>query len=167
MLSNFQKQHDKKVQREEKQFIVFTVGKEQFGVDVKQAREIMPLTEFTHIPDAPDYVKGVINLRGEIIPIIDLCKKMSLDSSNLNEKDAKIIIVDLDDTLIGMQVDNVSEMIRLFVDDIAKPPKIVKGGINRDYLSGVGKLEDELLILLDLNRILSNEERKQLDSIEV
>lgn len=166
MLSNFQNKMDRMVQREELQFIVFTVGDEKFGVDVKQAREIIPSTELTKVPNSPDFVLGVINLREEIIPIIDLKKKLRLNSDSRSNQDEKIIIVELDNNLIGMKVDNVSEMIRLYTSDIADPPKIVKG-INRDYLSGVGKLGDKLLILLDLDKILSQKEIDELDKMEI
>jgi len=166
MLSNFQNKMDRMVQREELQFIVFSVGDEKFGVDVKQAREIIPSTELTKVPNSPDFVLGVINLREEIIPIIDLKKKLRLNSDSRSNKDEKIIIVELDNNLIGMKVDNVSEMIRLYTSDIADPPKIVKG-INRDYLSGVGKLGDKLLILLDLDKILSQKEIDELDKMEI
>jgi len=166
MLSNFQNKMDRTVQREELQFIVFTVGDEKFGVDVKQAREIIPSTELTKVPNSPDFVLGVINLREEIIPIIDLKQKLRLNSDSRSNQDEKIIIVELDNNLIGMKVDNVSEMIRLYTSDIADPPKIVKG-INRDYLSGVGKLGDKLLILLDLDKILSQKEIDELDQMEI
>ncbi len=166
MLSNFQNKTSKITQKEEKQFIVFTVCGEKFGVDVRQAREIIPSTDFTRIPNSPEFVMGVINLREEIIPIIDLKKKLRLSTKNPDNLDEKVIIVELDDTLIGMQVDSVSELMRLYTSDIAEPPKIVKG-INRDYLSGVGKLGDKLLILLDLNKILSQREIEELDKMEI
>lgn len=166
MLSNLNKKAAKTVQIEEKQFIVFLIGEEQFGVDVKQAREIITTTDLTFVPKAPDFVKGVINLRGEIIPIIDLKRRLGLNGSTGDVENQKIIVVELDNSLIGMQVDDVKEMIRLYKKDIATPPKIVKG-INRDYLSGVGKLEDKLLILLNLNKILSEEEFLKLDRMEM
>src|SRR5690554_2276830 len=166
MLSNFQNKSQKTEQREEKQFIVFTIGDERFGVDVNQAREIIPSTDITRVPNSRDFVTGVINLREEIIPIIDLQKKLALNMSSARDIDEKIIIIELDNSLIGMEVDNVSEMLRLSISDIAAPPKIVKG-INRNYLSGVGKLEDKLLILLDLSKILSAEEIEELDKMEI
>lgn len=165
MLSNFNKKVTKTVIKEEEQFIVFKIANEEFGVDVKQAKEIIPHRELTHIPNAPSFVRGVINLRGDIIPIINLSKKLSLNES-LDNQEEKIIIVELDNSLIGMQVDDVSEMIRLDQDNIADPPDIVKG-INKYYLSGVGKLNDRLLILLDLNNILTEEEIKELDKIDI
>lgn len=166
MLSNFQNKKNNNVQREEKQFIVFTIDDEKFGVDVKQIKQIIPISETTHIPNAPSFVEGVINLRGDIIPIIDLKSKLSLQVKGINEKEGKIIIVELDNNNIGMKVDSVSEMIRIYEDEIAEPPKIVKG-INRNYLKGLGKLNDKLLLLLDLNRILTDDEIKELDNIDI
>lgn len=166
MLSNFQNKKNNRVQREEKQFIIFTIGKEKFGVDVKQIKQIIPLSETTYVPNAPSFVKGVINLRGDIIPIVDLKEKLSLQVENTEGKDGKIIIVELENNNIGMQVDSVTEMMRLFTDDIADPPKIVKG-INSNYLKGVGKLNEELLIILDLSSILSDNEIKELDDIDM
>ncbi len=166
MLSNFKNKKDSNLQREEKQFIVFTINDEKFGVDVKQIKQIIPLSETTHIPNAPSFVEGVINLRGDIIPIIDLKCKLSLELKSINKKEGKIIIVELDDNNIGMKVDSVSEMMRIYQDEIAEPPKIVKG-INRNYLKGLGKLNDRLLILLDLNKILSEDEMKELNNIDI
>lgn len=164
MLSKFNKE-EKTVQKEEKQYIVFVVNEKQFGVNVEQAKEIINDTELTFIPNSPDFVQGVINLRGEIIPIIDLKKRLGLEAET-NNKEEKIIVVELEDTMIGMKVDDVKEMIRLTVDEIADPPEIVRG-INKDYLSGVGKLKEKLLILLDLNRVLSKKEIEELDEMEV
>ncbi len=164
MLSKFNKE-EKVQQKEEKQYIVFFVNEKQFGVDVGQAREIINKQELTYIPNAPDFIQGVINLRGEIIPIIELKNRLNLSTGD-HSREEKIIIVELDGTLLGMQVDDVKEMIRLNVEDIADPPEIVKG-VNRNYLSGVGKLGDKLLILLNLDRVLSSKEIEELDELEV
>ncbi|MFP4015924.1 MAG: chemotaxis protein CheW [Halanaerobiales bacterium] len=166
MLSNFQNKKNTGSKREEKQFIVFSLGEEKFGVDVKQIKQIIPMDESTHIPNAPSFVKGVINLRGEIIPIVDLKQKLTVVADTIVSKEGKIIIVELDSNSIGMQVDSVSEMMRIYEDEIADPPRIVKG-INRNYLKGVAKLDDKLLILLDLDKILSEEEMKELDNFDI
>lgn len=165
MLSKFKNKNKEVIQNLETNFIVFVIGEKEFGVDVKQAREIIPTTELTVIPNSPDFLKGVLSLRGDIIPIIDLRKKLSLSGSSNNQND-KIIIVELDQNLIGMQVDDVREMMRISADKIAAPPRIVRG-INSDYLSGVGKLEDRLLILLNLDKILSEEEIRKLDKMDI
>lgn len=121
MLSKFNK-GQKEVKKEEKQFVVFTVSGEHFGVDIHQTREIINTTELTFVPNAPSFVKGVINLRDEIIPIINLKKRLSL-KDNESADEEKIIIVEINNNLIGMQVDDVKEMIRLNVDEIADPPR--------------------------------------------
>lgn len=165
MLSKFKNKTEKTNHNVEMNFIVFVIGEKEFGVDVKQAREIIPTTELTVIPNSSDFLKGVLNLRGDIIPIIDLRKKLSLQGSS-NYQDDKIIIVELDQNLIGMQVDDVREMMRISADKIATPPRLVQG-INSDYLSGVGKLEDRLLILLNLDKVLSEEELRKLDKMDI
>ncbi|MFW5971996.1 MAG: chemotaxis protein CheW [Bacillota bacterium] len=165
MLSNFKNKKNKSIQKNELQFIVFSLMGEKFGVDVKQIKQIIPTTEYTHIPNSPEFIRGVINLRGEIIPIVDLRRRLSLDEDEVDD-DAKIIIVELQNNSIGMQVDSVSEMIRIYEDDISAPPKIVKG-INSQYLKGVGKVNDKLLILIDLNKILTNQEVEELDKLEI
>lgn len=166
MLSNFQNKKNKKTKRRENQYIVFSLTDEQFGVNVKQAKEIIPVNQFTHIPNSPDYVMGVIDLRGEIIPIIDLKKKLGLSVNNLETENQKIIIVEINNSFIGMLVDNVNEMLRMYEDEIAKAPNITKG-INKNYITGVGRMNNELLILLDLDKILSEEEMLELDNMDI
>src|SRR5690554_5352907 len=100
MLSNFQNKKTNNVQRKEKQFIVFSIDGEKFGVEVNHIKQIIPVMEHTHIPNAPSFVKGIINLRGDIIPIINLRERLSFQLENENLKNAKIIIVELDNNLI-------------------------------------------------------------------
>lgn len=166
MLSNFQNKKSNQVQREEKQFIVFSINKERFGVDVSQIKQIIPVMESTNIPNAPSFVKGVIDLRGDIIPIVNLREKLSYSNSSSQNKDTKIIIVELDNNIIGMEVDSVTEMMRVYVDEINEPPTMVKG-INSNYLYGVAKFQESLLILLDLSKILSEKEITELDKIDI
>ncbi|MEJ6951511.1 chemotaxis protein CheW [Natronospora cellulosivora (SeqCode)] len=166
MLSNFKNKKNKEPQREEKQFIVFNINDKSFGVDVKQIKQIIPSEESIPIPNSPEFIEGVINLRGEIIPIVDMKRKLKFDISNNEKNDEKIIIVELDKNNVGMRVDSVSEMTRLYTDEISEAPNIVKG-INKDYLMGLGKFKNSLLILLDLGRILSDEEVSILDNIDI
>lgn len=166
MLSNFKNKKNNNPQREEKQFIVFTLSGERFGVDVKKIKQIINVVETTPIPNSPNFVEGVIDLRGEIIPIINLRNKLAFENIDGKNKDEKIIIVEFDNNNVGMCVDSVSEMTRLYIDEISEAPKIVKG-INKDYLMGLSNFNGSLLILLDLNRILSDEEVKELDKIDI
>lgn len=166
MLSNFQDKKRSTIQRKEKQFIVFSIGDEKFGVDVAQIKQIIPVFDYTLVPNAPSFVRGVIDLRGDIIPIINLKERLSFREIGRESRDSKIIIVDLDNNIIGMEVDSVSEMIRVYLDEINEAPDIVKG-INRDYLYGVTKMGEHLLVLLDLGKILSKKEILELDKIDI
>ncbi len=165
MLSRFHKSNKKENKNKvQEQFVVFNVGQEEFGVGIKQTREIINVSELTSIPNAPDFVRGVINLRGEIVPVVDLITRLSLSNSSYEMEEDKIIIVEFDESLIGMLVNDVKEIIRLNVDDINEAPKITRG-INKDFIRGVGKLKDRLLILLNLKQILSEKEVQQLDEL--
>lgn len=168
MLSDFNEKKDKSkkgINNQEEQFVVFLVGEEEFGVNIKQTREIISAAELTYIPDAPDFVEGVIDLRGEIVPVINLSKRLSLESKE-NNNEQKIIIVEIDENLVGVMVKNVEEIIRIPVNNIGEPPKITKK-INKNYVSGVGKLENRLLILLNMNRILTTQEMEEIEDIKV
>jgi purine-binding chemotaxis protein CheW len=147
------------------QYVVFKLDGQEFGVEIKQAREIINFAELTAIPNAPDFVRGVTNLRGEIVPIIDLGERLNLPNIK-HEEENKVIIVEINNTLIGMEVEDVEGIIRLASENIGEAPKITQG-INKEYISGVGKLEENLLILLNLNRTLSRDEVEQLEDIEL
>ncbi|HKL74564.1 MAG TPA: chemotaxis protein CheW [Halanaerobiales bacterium] len=165
MLSNFSdKSEDNSASVN--QYVVFVIDEQNFGVDITQAKEIINQTELTSIPNAPDFVEGVTNLRGEIVPIINLDKRLGINNFD-RKKESKIIIVEFENTLVGMEVEDVEGIIRLNTENIGKAPKITQG-VNQEYISGVGKLDDDnkLLILLDLNKILTRDEIKQLENIE-
>ncbi|MFW5998150.1 MAG: chemotaxis protein CheW [Bacillota bacterium] len=148
------------------QYVIFLLNDKEFGVNIHQTREILSSSDLTFIPNAPNYVSGVINLRGEIVPVVNLKNRLQLEETDQDIDEEKIIIVAADDTLVGMKVDNVEEIIRLEEDNIEKPPKISQK-FDKDYVSGVGKLNDKLLILLDLNKILTQKEIKKLEEIEL
>lgn len=139
------------------QLVAFQLGGEDFGVDIMQVQEIIRMPEITRIPQSPDYVGGVINLRGKIIVVINLAMRFSLDSKELDD-DSRIIVVEVDNHVLGMVVDSVSEVLRLPSADVEPAPEVIKAKINADYLKGVGKLSDRLLILLDLEKVLTEEE---------
>ncbi len=165
MVSRFEDEQQKESESVEKQYIMFTVGDQQFGVEIMQTREIINMTELTDMPSSPDFVKGVVNLRGEIVPIVDLEKKLMIDKGGQTEKEGRIIVVSINDNLVGMQVNQVEGIIRLNNEDIGKAPELSKG-IKRNYIKGVGKLEDNLLIILDLASVLTPEEVEKLEEFE-
>ena len=139
------------------QLVSFRLGKEEFAVDILKIQEINRMVEITRVPKSPDSVEGVINLRGNIIPIIDLRKKFRLPSAE-NSSENRIVVIDINKKVVGFIVDAVSEVLRLPANTVEPPPPML-AGIDSEYISGVGKLEDRLLILLDLDKILSQEEQ--------
>ncbi|MCB2229201.1 chemotaxis protein CheW [bacterium] len=134
------------------QLVSFNIGSEEFGVDILKVQEINRMVEITKVPQAPHYVEGVINLRGKVIPIIDLRKRFSLEIK-AHDKNTRIVVVDIGGNIMGMIVDAVSEVLRLPSDTIEPPPELVTG-INSEYIKGVAKLEDRLLIFLDLSKVI-------------
>ncbi len=145
------------------QLVSFKLRDEEFAVDILQVQEIIRLQDITNVPNAPAFVEGVINLRGRVIPIIDLRKRFALESAE-HSASTRIIVVMIDNVTVGLIVDEVSEVLRIPEDTVEPPPPIV-AGIESDYIKGVGKLEDRLLILLDLGKILSRKEKSSLEKV--
>lgn len=147
----------------EMQLVTFNLGKEEFAVPILQIQEINRLVDITKVPRSPDFVEGVINLRGKVIPIIDLRKRFGLPQAELG-KYARIVVVNMEGRMVGLIVDSVSEVLRLSEDAIEPAPPVV-AGIDSEYIRGLGKLDGRLLILLDLSKILTKEERKELVAV--
>jgi len=145
------------------QLVSFKIGEEEFGVDILKVQEINRLVEITKVPRSPDFVEGVINLRGKVIPIIDLRKRFMMETKE-SDKDTRIVVVDIEGQVMGMVVDAVSEVLRLPKDTIEPPPEIATS-IDSEYIQGVAKLEDRLLIFLDLSKVFSEKERQALANI--
>jgi len=149
------------------QLVTFKLGNEEFGVDILKVQEINRMMVITRIPNAPPFIEGVINLRGKIIPIVDLRKKLGFDNGNGEyEKTTRIIVVELDGLVLGFIVDSVSEVLRIPENTIEPPPSIV-GGVESDYIEGVGKLDNRLLILLELKKLFTSSDRKDIESFEM
>ena len=138
------------------QLVSFKIGSEEFGVDILKVQEINRMVEITKVPQAPHYVEGVINLRGKVIPIVDLRKRFNLELKEY-DKNTRIVVVDIGGNIMGMVVDSVSEVLRLPSDTIEPPPEVATG-VNSEYIKGVAKLEDRLLIFLDLSKVIDMNE---------
>ncbi len=138
------------------QLVSFVIAEEEFGVDILKVQEIIRPPEITRVPNAPSFVEGVINLRGRIVPIVDLRARFGLPPRE-QDKDTRIVVVELEEQVTGFQMDAVKEVIRVEQDVIEPPPELAIG-IDTDYLKGVAKLEERLLILLDLEEVLSENE---------
>lgn len=134
------------------QLVSFNIGSEGFGIDILKVREINRMVDITRVPQAPHYVEGVINLRGKVIPIIDLRKRFNLETREY-DKNTRIVVVDILGHITGVVVDAVSEVLRLPAGTIESTPEIVTG-VSSEYIKGVAKLEGRLLILLDLSKVI-------------
>ncbi len=145
------------------QLVSFKVGNEEFGVDILQVQEINRLVEITHVPNAPDFVEGVMNLRGKIVPVVNLRKRLGLGKKE-HDKDTRIVVVEIDGKTIGFIVDSVSEVLRVPKSVVEPPPELISG-IDSEYIVGIAKLESRLLILLDLKKVLKVEERETLKEV--
>jgi purine-binding chemotaxis protein CheW len=150
---------------EEIQLVVFKLGDEEFGVNIHQVREIVKLIPITPIPRAPGCIEGVVNLRGQVVAVMDLAKRLDLTPHPRSER-TRIIVVELEENTVGMIVDEVSEVLRTPTSRIEKTPQIVESDISQKYITGVCKLEDRLLILIDLAQVLSLEEVEHIKKTE-
>ncbi len=145
------------------QLVTFSIGEEEFGVDILKVQEIIRTMEITKVPRAQDFVEGVINLRGKVIPIIDLRRRFGLDSKP-HDKHTRIIVIEINNMIVGFVVDSVSEVLRIPASTVEPPPPVV-AGLESEYISGVGKLHDRLLILLDLDKLLSSDDLESLGQL--
>ena len=141
----------------EAQLVVFELADEVYGVDIARVDEVIRMQEITRIPRAPDFVEGVTNLRGKVIPVVDLRKRFGLAVSDIKAS-SRIVVVYIGSHTIGLIVDGVSEVIRVTAANI-EPPSAVVTGVDSAYLRGVAKVGERLVILLDLDYVLGTVER--------
>lgn len=142
------------------QYLSFNLGESLFAVDVRQAKEILDYRRTTRVPQTPDYMLGVINLRGAVVPVIDLRRKLGLPSRDVSQETCIVVLEiarDEEVLTVGVVTDSVQEVLELSADEIEPPPRI-GSGLNIDYIRGMGKKEDNFIILLDANRIFSSDE---------
>lgn len=144
----------------EVQLVIFQLGREEFAVEVTQVREIIRMQDITRMPKAPSFVEGIINLRGQIIAVLDLAQRLSLEAAERGSE-TRIIVVEAGDVKVGMIVDSVSEVMRINEDEVEPSPALAVD-VEAVYLKGVVKQDNRLIILLDLTRILATEEMMEL-----
>lgn len=149
---------------QDEKIIVFQLKDEEFGVPVQQVGSIERMQHITRVPSTPEFVKGVINLRGVVTPIIDLRTRFDLESKDYDES-TRIIIVHYNEIEVGLIVDSANDVIDIPRDSIEPPPEVV-GTVEAEYIHGVAKLDKRLLILLDLQKVFSSDEVKELKTIE-
>lgn len=149
------------------QLVGFTIGRETFGVDILMVQEIIRSVRITAVPNSPDFIEGVINLRGSIIPVIDLRKRLNLHNEERGSKtDTWILIIDVDNRITGFIVDSVTKVLKIQASSIEPPPDIVTAGLHAQYIRGVCEIGERLLIMLDFTNILHVREIKKLMEFE-
>lgn len=142
------------------QLVGFRNGDEFFGVPINKVREIVRVPEITPVPDMPEFLKGVINLRGRIIAVVDMSKRLGTGGSS-NKKSNRVLILEIGGSLTGLIVDSVSEIVKIDEESITPPPEMVSS-IGAEYVKGVGKLRDRLFVLLEIEKLLRPEELQKL-----
>ncbi len=146
------------------QVVSFALGGEEYGVDIAQVQEINRMVPITHVPRAPRFMEGVINLRGQLIPIIDLRTRFGMPRAE-HSKTTRIVVTEIGTKRVGMVVDSVSEVLRIPVEQIEDAPDII-AGVETEYIRGVGKMGDRLIIMLDLARVISGCEKRDLEALD-
>lgn len=137
------------------QLVTFGLGNEEYAVDILKVQEINRMVEITTVPNSPAYVEGVINLRGKVIPVVNLRTKFGL-SQKENDEQSRIVILDIQGITTGLIVDSVSEVLRISTD-IVEPAPQMTAAVNTDFIKGIAKLENRLIVLLDIDRLLGRQ----------
>ncbi len=138
------------------QIVCFKIGNEEYGVDILRVQEILKLPDVTKLPGSLEYIMGVIDLRGRVIPIVDLSNKFGI-LSNAEASKKRSIVVEISGKQVGLAIDSVSHVVRVNSNDIEPPPPVVKG-ISGKYIVGIAKLDEGFVVILDINQIFSDEE---------
>ena len=153
------------LQKDEQQLVVFDLSTEAYGVDIGAVREIIRLQDITRVPRTPEFVEGVINLRGKVIPVVDLRKRFGLPAED-ESKENRIVVVDIGAQDIGVVIDAVTEVLRIATESV-EPPASVITTADSEYLLGIAKLDSRLIILLDLEQVLTEADHKALQEMEI
>jgi purine-binding chemotaxis protein CheW len=144
------------------QLVSFHLGGEEYGMEILRVQEIIRMMDLTRVPNSPDFVEGVINLRGKVIPVIGLRKRFGMEAKE-HDKQTRIVVVEVAGAVLGFVVDSVSEVLRIPADTVEPPPRLTK--VERELVSGVGKLENRLLLLLDVEKLLSQSEQAAMSGV--
>ncbi|MGO4551374.1 chemotaxis protein CheW [Lysobacter sp. 2RAF19] len=139
------------------EFLTFALGGEEYGVDILKVQEIRGCDTATRLPDAPDYIKGVVNLRGVIVPVVDMRVKFRLPDAQYTAQTV-MIVLNIAERVVGIVVDRVSDVVRMSPDQLRAVPELGGAGIDRQFVTGIGTLDDRMLILLDIERLMTSAE---------
>jgi purine-binding chemotaxis protein CheW len=149
--------------RQETQVVVFRLGADEYGVDIASVEEIIRVPSISKVPKAPEYVEGVINLRGRVLPVIDLCKRLSLEPRR-DTRQSRIVIADIGTSAVGMIVDDVSEVLQMGSDQIRPAPEITTTA-DSGCIAGIARLNERLVILMKLDSVLAPAEVAEVAAI--
>jgi purine-binding chemotaxis protein CheW len=144
-------------------FLTFSIGNENYGIEIRHVTEIIGIQEITVVPELPHYIKGIINLRGKIIPVLDVRLRFKREPKDYNDRTC-IIVVDIMDASVGLIVDEVSEVITIEDENIVPPPSI-KSGFHNNYVKGIGKVGNDVKLLLDCDKLLNYDEIEEISKI--
>jgi len=161
-MANVREEKKQQLSGEVIQVVSFHLSSEEYGVDISQVQEIIRMVEITHVPRAPHFMEGVINLRGQLIPIIDLRTRFGMARAQTT-KNTRIIVTEIGNKRVGIVVDNVSEVLNIPIESVEEAPEMI-AGVGTEYIQGVGKMNERLIILLDLTMVMSVEEKAQLET---
>jgi len=150
---------------DEIQLVIFTIGEEEFAAEINQVKEIISPGNITRVPSAPKFVYGVINLRGKLITIVDLHRRLGFETPELSDAN-KVIVSDVREGVLGMMVDSVLEVARIPENQIEPPPPMSAGRIESEFIRGIAKTENRLIVILDLERVLIDAEVGRMEQIE-
>lgn len=138
------------------QYLIFTIGTEHYGIEIRIVTEIINMQKTTPVPETQDYIRGIINLRGRIIPVMDVRLRFKKEMIEYNDRTC-IIVVDLEDISIGLIVDSVSEVLSITEDMISPPPEFAN--FSNRYIKGIGKVENDVKLILDCNKLLNDDDK--------
>lgn len=144
-------------------YLTFSLGKETYGIEIKYVTEIIGLQVITEIPELPKYIKGIINLRGKVIPVMDIRLRFKKEALEYNDRTC-VIVVDINDISIGIIVDSVAEVLTIPEVDIVEPPQMNKG-LNNRYIKSIGKVGESVKLLLDCEKLLNEDELEDLSEV--
>lgn len=146
------------------QLVSFNIENEEYGIDILRVEEIIRIISITKIPNAPNFIEGVINLRGKVIPVIDLRTRLNRTKKS-HDNNTRVIVVEVSGMTVGFIVDSVKEVLRI-PKNITEPPPTMVSGLDSEYITAIGKLEDRLIILLDLDKVLDINQKKDLSKVQ-
>ncbi|MFO8058904.1 MAG: chemotaxis protein CheW [bacterium] len=145
------------------QLAVFLLDNQLYGIDINKIKQIIRPLKITPLPHAPDFLEGVVDLRGVVIPVVDMRKRFSLPALG-EDKERKVIIVSVSRKILGIMVDDVTEVISMSKSDLQPPPRVIRG-VEADYLNAVARYKEDILLILNLDEILTSEEKVSLETV--